>query len=136
MNRLLVTLLDNQAVVLPITNARPPDALAGVSIAHWKTNGQFSPPLAALFIDGDAAMTIDSPTGGANGAELWGFRDNVWRICGYLNNGAPVLIAGAGLGFAQEINVVGIFDRLYVCGTESGGSATARLVPMPQWSTP
>lgn len=136
MNRLLVTMLAEKAVQMEIEPGRPTAPGDGVSIEPWKTNGQFSAPLAALFVSGTEALELTSPTGGANGVELWGFRDGKWWVCGYVNNGYPVPIAGEDLGFAQEIQIVGIFSRLYVCGTPSAGTATAKLAPLPQWSTP
>lgn len=136
MNRLLVTLQENKFVTMEVATTRPAAPGDGMDISGWKTNGQFSSPLAALFLEGTEAADIASPTGGANGVELWGRNDGKWWICGYVNNGAVVPIAGADLGFAQEIQIVGIFDRLYICGTPSAGTATAWIAPLPQWATP
>jgi len=132
--RVLVAMLEDKLVTVPISNTRPDDAGDGVAITTWRINGKFSPTRAALFLDGSAAATITAPTGGAEGPELWGYVQGQWWFVGYLNRGADVFIVDADRGFAQEIDVIGIFERLCVAGTQSAGAVAVKLAPIEQWS--
>ena len=132
--RALVALLEDKLVSVAVAAARPAVAGDGVDITSWRTSGQFSGPLAAIFLDGSQAQTINSPTGGASGVELWGYRLSQWWLIGYLNAGTAIPVVGVDQGFAAEVNVIGIFDRLAVAGTPSAGTTTAKLVPMEQWT--
>ena len=131
--RSLVALLEEKLVQVAISATRPSSGSDGVDITSWRTGGAFSSPLATVFVDGSQAANVTSPTGGSNGVELWGFRLSQWWLIGYLNNGSAIPVVGDTQGFAQEIDVVGVFDRLAVAGTMSAGSGTAKLVPMEQW---
>lgn len=135
MSRSLVAMLENKFAQTNV-GARPTLASDGVDILHWRTNGEFSTPLAALLIDGSLAMTIGSPAGGADGVELWGYRLAQWWRIGVVNDGQDVPIVGPGQGFGQAINVVGVFERLAISGTPSAGAATAILIPIQTWETP
>lgn len=134
--RTLVAMNESLVVSVAVTATRPTVAGDGVDITGWRANGIFAPPLAALFIDGTIAQTVDAPTGGANGAELWGYRLSQWWRLGYLNDGAAIEIAGGVQGYAQEINILGIFERLAVAGTPSAGTTLAKMAPIDHWTGP
>lgn len=136
MSRSLVALLENKLVQHAISATRPSLANDGVDVLSWRTNGEFSGPLAAVMLGGDQAMTIGPPTGGALGPELWGYRLSQWWVIGYVNDGNDVTIAGAAQGFAQAMNIIGIFERLCIAGTPSVGAAVAKLAPIDSWETP
>lgn len=130
----LVALNAGKLVTMPVTAARPVAAGDGVDITNWRVTGLFGPPLASVMLGGTLAANVSSPTGGANGVEVWGYVQTAWWLIGYLNNGADVPLAGAGQGFAQEMDVIGIFERLAIAGTPSAGVVTATLVPMASFS--
>lgn len=136
MSRSLVALLEGKLVQHNVGVTRPTLAGDGVDVLSWRTNGEYSSPLAAVFLDGDQALTLGPPTGGATGPELWGYRLGQWWRIGYLNDGEDVAIAGNVQGFAQAMNVVGIFERLCVAGTPSVGAVVAKLAPIDSWDTP
>jgi hypothetical protein len=132
--RNLLAALDNKLVQVAIAAARPTTALHGVDVTSWRTGVFFSSQMAALLVDGDQAMTIASPTGGALGVELWGYRLAQWWRIGYLNDGASIDIAGNLQGYAAEVDIIGIFDRIAVAGTPNVGAAIAKLIPIESWS--
>jgi hypothetical protein len=136
MSRTLVALNEGLIVTTPIATTRPTGAGDGVSITGWLSNGIFSPPLAGMFISGSGVLTLDSPTGGTRGAELYGWRLSKWWLIGYLNDGTAIGIGGAGLGYAQEVNILGIFTRLAVAASVSAGTAQAQFAPIDHWGGP
>lgn len=136
MSRTLLALLDAKLVQHAISADRPTTAVDGQSITSWRVNGAFSMPLAAVMIDGDQALTLSSPTGGTEGVELWGYVLGQWWRIGVLHNGADIPIAGNLQGFVQQIQIIGIFERLCIAGTLSAGNAVAKLAPIDQWTTP
>lgn len=117
-----------------VTSTRPNLASHGVDITSWRDNGRFASALAGIFLEGSAAQTLSSPTGGTRGVELWGYVRERWWLVGAINNGDTVEIAGATQGFVQEMNVIGVFERLAVAATASVGTTTARFFPIDQWS--
>jgi hypothetical protein len=136
-NRNLNALATNLVVQHNVPAARPTLVSDGISLAAWKTNAAFSATNAVVLIDGSAASTLNSPTGGAGGAEIWGYIAggvNQWFRIGYLNDGANVDIASDTQGYAQQIAGAAVFDRLCVCGTPSAGAFTARFIPIETWS--
>lgn len=136
MSRNLVALLEPKLVQHAVGVTRPSLAGDGVDVLPWRTNGAYSAPLATVFLDSDIATTLSAPTGGTLGPELWGYRLSQWWRVGYLNDGSDIALAGNLQGFAQSMNIIGIFERLVVCGTASGGAVvTARLVPLDSWTT-
>jgi hypothetical protein len=135
MSSSLVAMLEEKLVQVAVTAARPAIGSDGVDVTSWRINGSFSTPLAALFVDGDRAMTITSPTGGTAGVELWGYRLAQWWLIGILNKGDDIVIAGAAQGYACECDVVGIFESLAIAGTVSAGAAVGKLAPIQTWST-
>jgi hypothetical protein len=135
-SRNLVALLESKLVQHTISATRPSGPSDGVDVTPWRTNGQFAGELAVVFIDGDQALSVSSPTGGSAGVELWGYRLSQWWLIGYLNDGTQISITGAAQGFAQQANVIGAFDRLAVAGTPSVGTVLAKFVPLDQWQTP
>lgn len=128
--------LESKLVEVAVSATRPSAAGDGEDITTWRMPEGFAPALAALLLDGSEALTLESPTGGAEGPELWGYRLEKWWRLGVLNNGADIAIAGAGQGFATEIAVIGAFERLAVVGTPTAGSATAYLIPLQEWQIP
>ncbi len=133
--RTLVALRDASLVVVPISAARPSVAADGVDVTNWRTNNAFSSPFVALFIDGTVAASVASPTGGADGVELWGYQLSQWWRLGVINKGAPIVLAGNLQGYATKINVVGIFERLALAGTPSAGVVSAKFAPIDEWTS-
>lgn len=127
--RSLVAMLSAKMVTVAV-GARPVAALDGVDITPWRVNGIYGTPLAAVMMNGTAAASVTGPSGSGLGAELWGYAQTKWWLIGYLNNGSSVPIVANGQGFAQELDVIGIFDRLAIAGDVSAGAATASLAPM------
>ncbi|HET9063692.1 MAG TPA: hypothetical protein VFO62_10425 [Candidatus Binatia bacterium] len=128
----------SKAKTLAISATRPSGASDGVDITSWRidVNGGYAPTTAALLIEGSQALEVESPTGGLDGPELWGYRLNKWWRAGYLNNGLDIVIVGASQGFAAEISIIGVFERLAIAGTPSIGSATATMIPVQEWQVP
>ena len=118
------------ASALQTIGARPTLSSDGVDITSWSTAGGGGPIAAACLIDGSAGATIASPTGGTAGPEVWAYILAQWYLVGYLNNGVTIPIDGDTQGFATQLSGIGIATRLYVAGTVSAGTATAKYVPM------
>ncbi len=135
MSRTLVAMNESLLVSVAVSTTRPTTALHGADVTSWRTNGVFCSPLVAVFIDGTTTQTIDSPTGGTQGVELWGYRLSQWWLIGHLNEGSVIEIAGADQGFAASCNTIGVFERLSVAGTVSSGTAAAKMVPIDSWAT-
>lgn len=132
----LAALLGSTLVGPANVGARPAAAGDGIDITSWKS-GAFSPRVALVLIDGDQALNINSPAGGANGAEVWG-RITVggaskWKLIGYLNSSAAVPIASATLGYVAELDDLAPFDRLLIAGTPSVGAPTYSFVALETW---
>lgn len=127
----LIILLESVKVTATVSSTRPSAAGDGVDITTWRQAG-WAPTKAALFITGSETASLTSPTGGSDGPELWGYRLEAWHKLGHLNNGSAIEIAGAAQGFATEVNLVGICERLAVAGTASAGTATAKIVPIQE----
>lgn len=136
MARYLLAMIQPQLVTVAVTAARPSAPGDGVAITSWRTNGEFSTRLAAVFLDGSTAQTLASPTGGADGPELWGYRLSQWWRIGVLHNGADIPIVGASQGFTIRVDIVGVFERLHIAGTPSAGTCQASLAPIQEWTTP
>lgn len=132
--RNLLAMLEDKLLTVAVTAARPDDPADGVSILPWRINNKFSSPRAALFLDGSATATLESPTGGSLGVELWGFVLSKWWLIGYLNRGEDIPITDGDRGFAQQFDVGGVFERLAIAGTPSAGAVTAFLCPIESWS--
>lgn len=130
-NRALFSLLDSKLVTVTV-GARPSSATDGVDITSWRTNGTFTGAMAAVFLSGSATATITSPTGGSSGVELWGYRMSKWWLIAELRDGRDISVT-ATTGYAQAVNVIGVYDRLAIAGTVSVGSATAQLGPIEAW---
>lgn len=123
-----------------IVGARPATANDGVAVTSWLKafgNGGMLPVNATWFITSDGAdCTIDSPAGGAGGAELWAYKANKagvkkWRIFGYLMGGDQIpIVDAAGGAMGPLVLVVGI-ERIAIAGTPSGGrSPTYHFEPV------
>lgn len=107
--------------------ARPTLANQFADLSPWKFNGR-SPRFAVIDFDGSAAVTIDSPTGGSTGPELWGIVNGNIRLLGS-TRARPIVIAGDLFGYDEETQDVGIATGLYVAGTVTGGTATVSFIP-------
>ena len=138
-SRTLVAINGGRLVSTVISAARPSLATDGVDITSWRDNGTFAPPLAAMMISGDEAMTLTSPAGGTRGVELYGYSvlngSGHWWLIGYVNDGQDIVIASATLGYAQEVDVLGVFTRLEVVagGIPVGHTALAQFAPIDHW---
>jgi len=128
--RSLVAQLTDKLVEHAITGARPTRSTDGADLVTWKTGGAYGPISVAIYLDGSATATVTSPTGGAIGVELWGFKLGQWWLIDVLNLGAPIAIVSDTLGATEQLDGVGGFDRLFVAGTLSAGNATAMFVPI------
>src|ERR1051326_7244058 len=133
MSRTLVAMNEGRLVTVPVTATRPSLATDGVDVTGWRDNGAFSPPLAGMFISGTVALTLNSPAGGTRGAELYGWRLSKWWLIGYLNDGNAIDVVSADVGYAQEVDILGIFTRLAVVGSVTAGVATAEFAPIDHW---
>lgn len=137
--RTLVAVNDGRWVTTPISSARPALSTDGCDITGWRDNGVFAPPLACMLISGDEAMTLTSPSGGSRGMELYGWRvtsgSGMWWLIGYLNDGQDIAIASAILGYGQEVEILGVFTRLFVAagGVPGGHVALAQFAPIDHW---
>lgn len=61
--------------------------------------------------------------------KLYGYRNSQWFVIGDLNNGST--FAGTTtIGFAQAVQMVGVFERLAVGATLSAGTATVTFEPI------
>jgi hypothetical protein len=125
---------ESALVTMAVSATRPAASTDGVDIMPWRANGLFAPPLAGMFISGSVALTLQAPAGGVRGVELYGWRLSKWWLIGYLNDGADIVINGAGLGYAQEVNILGIFERLCVVGVPTTGTVTASFAPVDHWT--
>lgn len=134
MSRTLVAMNDGRLVSVAIATARPTGSSDGVDITGWRDNGVFAPPLAGMFISGSVALALSSPAGGSRGVELYGWRLTKWWLIGYVNDGTEIDIASATLGYAQEVDILGIFTRLAVVASVSTGAATAQFAPIDHWT--
>lgn len=133
MGRTLVAMNEGRLVTTAIVTDRPVGALDGVDISAWRDNGVFAPPLAGMFVSGSEALTLTSPAAGARGAELYGWRMSKWWLIGYLNDGLEIEIGGVDQGYAQEVNILGIFTRLAVVASISSGTADVTFAPIDHW---
>jgi hypothetical protein len=135
MSRSLVALIEPKLVEFVINPARPSVDADGIDITHWRQNGAYSGPLAFLAFHSTAPCVVSAPDGGSAGPELWLRRLGKWHRVGYINDGTDVEVDGPDRGFAQAMNIIGVFERLYVAGTVSAGVATARVIPIDTWET-
>lgn len=106
------------------TLAAPTDGSSGVAInasPDWMTSNMG--PMAAL-------VSIVFSTGAdLSSAKLYGYRNSQWYAIGDINGG--VTFSGtAAIGFAQVVQMVGVFDRLAVGGTLSSGTAIVTFEPI------
>ncbi|MDQ3295062.1 MAG: hypothetical protein M3619_00570 [Myxococcota bacterium] len=133
--RTLVALRDAALVETTVSADRPSLPVDGVDVTNWRTNNAFSSPYVAMFLDGTVAASVNSPTGGVDGVELWGYRLSQWWRIGVINKGAPIVLAGNLQGYATKINVVGIFERLALAGTSSAGVVAVKFAPIDEWTS-
>ncbi len=113
------------------SGARPTAATDGVACAPGLSVSTLVTANMLCYIQGDGSgQTLDKPTGGPGGAELWGYRigsDGVtrkWWLIGYLNNRTIVPVPAAGGYVEQVIAGAGpVFDRLCVAGTPAASTA-------------
>lgn len=119
--------LRTSSATTPIAvGARPTAANQFADISGWRLGGM-APREAILDFDGDAALTISSPTGGSTGPELWGVVNGNIRLLGSLHAN-PVVIAGDTEGYDEETEDAGLATGLYVAGTVTGGNATVSFI--------
>lgn len=132
-NQQLLAMREQAEVTTAVSATRPSGGAAGVDITSWRQNALFGPPLAAIFLDGSTAQNLTSPTGGTKGPEVWGYVKTEWWLIGYLNNGSQIDIVSSSQGFVQEMQVIGVFERLAIAATISSGTTNARLFPIDNW---
>ncbi len=112
----------------------------GIDVTTWKQGGYMFQRL-LVYIEGDGtARTLDKPTGGAGGPELWTYRKDAsgsfkWWLLAYLNGGVVCPIPAAG-GRVLDGLSMGIGDRLALVGKVSAGALTYAFEPVEylnQW---
>ncbi len=112
--------LHSAATTLPA----PTTSSDGGDLVTWREEHY---PLAALQIEkasGAGDVTIASPELVAYDAT-----SGLWISLGSLNGGSTITVKSAK-GFAQQLGPVGVYGRLAVVGTVSGGGVNAYLDPM------
>jgi hypothetical protein len=130
--RNLVSLVESKLVVTNVMAAAPTVVGDGVDITSWRSAGEFSGAYAMVAVHGSVDAVISAAAGG-QGVEIWGYRLGKWWLISELRDGRDITI-GANKGYAQAVNIIGVFERLAVVGTVSAGVATARLAPIELWS--
>jgi hypothetical protein len=130
--RNLVSLVEAKVVNTNVMAAAPDDANDGVSILSWRSTDEYSGAYAMVAVTGDTIGTVTAPVGG-QGVEIWGYRLGKWWLISELRDGRDIAV-GPLRGYAQAVNIIGVFERLAVVGTVSAGVATARLAPIELWS--
>jgi len=128
--------MSEQMLVQHVIGERPADVNAGASILGWRVNKQFSAPIAVVFIECNVAAQLTAPANG-DAVELFGYRSDSgigWRRIGYLNDAQLISVKADLIGYAQQVDVLGIFERLCVAATVSAGQAIARFAPMEYFS--
>lgn len=113
--------------------ARPAAAGDGVDISSWhQIYGSYSPQMFTIFVNGSAAATVSSPTGGANGAEVWMYFADLakWELIGWLNDKNSITVVGANQGWSQNLQFTGIGDKIAVAGTWSAGTPDVQIEPL------
>lgn len=131
--RNLFTLLEQKVVETAVMAAAPDDANDGADITGWRHVSEFCGALALVHLIGSEATTVAAPTGGGDGVELYGYRLGKWSLISELRDGREITLS-ATKGYAQAVNVIGIFERLAVVGDVSAGTVTAKLGPIEAWS--
>lgn len=130
--RNVVSLLEHKLVQTTVMAAAPTLAGDGVAITSWRISGEFSGPYAWVSIYGSAPATITAPAAGGDGVEIYGYRLGMWWLIAELRDGRDTTISTTK-GYAQAVNIIGIFERLAVVGTVSAGTATVKLAPIEAW---
>jgi hypothetical protein len=138
MHSRMISMPESKLVTVAVSATRPTTAGDGVAVTSWQwpALGNAAPSGAVLFLDASEALTLASPTGGSDGPEVWGYRLSTWWRLGYLNNSIDIVIVGPAQGFAAELNIIGVFDRLAIAGTPSAGTVTASIAPINEWQVP
>lgn len=116
---------------------RPTTAADGVDITSWRDVDGCAPSVFQLFLDGTAPCIING-LDSANGVELFGYVtvDGVgkWRWIPYVHNGAPIPILSAAIGWLQEMQRLGLYERLSIVGVPTAGVVTATFIPLKRRS--
>lgn len=89
------------------------DGTSGVDISSWSGLNTFFPTRAVVYLYGTAA-TLTAAT-------LYGYRHGRWHAIGLLNGGEDITIGSTTIGFAQAVDIIGVFSRLAVV---AGGAAS------------
>jgi hypothetical protein len=136
--------MSNQATALThletasavVSTTRPTDNTHGVSLAAWLVaNIRYVNATWIIKSDG-TNCTIDSPTGGANGVEVWVYKANKagvssWLLVGYLMGGDIVPIVAASGGAAGPLLMIASATRVCIAGTPTvGRSPTYTIEPV------
>lgn len=116
-----------------VSATRPTTANDGASLATWIAD-RIKCVNASWFITGDGAdCTIDSPTGGSSGVEVWIYKANKagtskWRLIGYLMGGDVIPVVDASGGAAGPLLMIADATRIAICGTPSGGRTPTFII--------
>jgi hypothetical protein len=111
-----------------VSTTRPTTSGHGVAVTTWKQGSAFQLPSFLVTLVPDADRTLDSPTGGALGPEIWSYIDSAWILVGYFR--LEALIAVPATGYGELVGPIVVGDRLIVAGTKSGGTMTYAFTPV------
>lgn len=106
----------------------------GIDVSSWKQGGYTFARLLVYIESDGSARTLDKPSGGAGGPELWTYRKDAsgslkWWLAAYLNGGVICPVPAAG-GRVLDQALLSIGDRLALVGKLSGGALTYAFEPV------
>ena len=119
-----------QDKALAATLPTPSTATDGVDITKWRPFSGMGYTKCVVTLLADAAVTVTSAT-------LYGYgpygigATNVWVAIGALNSGSTISLTSTA-GWADDIDLPSVFDRLAVGGTVSGGNAGYTVTPLAE----
>lgn len=108
----------------------PSAATDGVDVTKWRPFSGMGYTKCVVTLIGDAAVTVTS--GVLYGYGPYGIGGAfVWSAIGQLNSGASISLT-ATAGYAEDVDLPSIFDRLAVGGTVAGGNAGYTVTPLAE----
>lgn len=110
-----------------VSATRPTLSTHGVDVTTFGRGGFRMPKLLVMLIP-DASRTLDSPTGGSAGPEVWTYINSIWCLVSYFRPTAPISVPAGG--YAEAISLGFLGDRVAIAGTKSGGTINYQLAPV------
>lgn len=117
-----------------VDDTKPTTGGHGIDVSTWK-QGSYTFTRLLVYLEGDGSgQTLDKPTGGAGGPELWTYRKDSsgafkWWLIAYLNGGVVCPIPASGGRICDGASLA-IGDRLAVVGKLSAGALTYAFEPV------